>query len=61
MHFLWKGVSRSRIDLVGWADDTCCAVVSISNFYTQTKTTTALWRAEDALDTRASVIMPMHG
>jgi len=30
------------------------------NFYTQNKTTTTLWKAEDALNTRASVNMPTH-
>ncbi|KAJ7169735.1 Aldehyde/histidinol dehydrogenase [Mycena filopes] len=30
------------------------------NFYTQSKTITSLWRAEDALGTRASVDMPTH-
>lgn len=30
------------------------------NFYTQNKTTTSLWRAEDAIDTRAAVNMPTH-
>jgi len=30
------------------------------NFYTQYKTTTSLWRAEDASSTRASVAMPTH-
>ncbi|BGP54415.1 hypothetical protein JCM8202v2_001993 [Rhodotorula sphaerocarpa] len=30
------------------------------DFFTQLKTTTAYWRAEDALDTRASTAMPTH-
>jgi len=30
------------------------------NFYTQNKTTTSLWRAEDATGSRASVDMPTH-
>ncbi|KZF25961.1 Methylmalonate-semialdehyde dehydrogenase [Xylona heveae TC161] len=30
------------------------------NFYTQLKTVTSLWRAEDALATKASVVMPTH-
>jgi malonate-semialdehyde dehydrogenase (acetylating)/methylmalonate-semialdehyde dehydrogenase len=30
------------------------------NFYTQTKTVTQLWRAEDAKDTRATVAMPVQ-
>ncbi|KAF9029268.1 methylmalonate-semialdehyde dehydrogenase [Hymenopellis radicata] len=30
------------------------------NFYTQNKTTTSLWKAEDAVGTRASVNMPTH-
>ncbi|KAJ7596880.1 methylmalonate-semialdehyde dehydrogenase [Mycena floridula] len=30
------------------------------NFYTQTKTITSLWRAEDAISTRAAVDMPTH-
>ncbi|KAJ7786156.1 methylmalonate-semialdehyde dehydrogenase [Mycena metata] len=30
------------------------------NFYTQNKTITSLWKAEDALGTRASVNMPTH-
>ncbi|KAJ7900192.1 methylmalonate-semialdehyde dehydrogenase [Mycena olivaceomarginata] len=30
------------------------------NFYTQNKTITSLWKAEDALGTRASVDMPTH-
>jgi len=30
------------------------------NFYTQNKTTTSLWRAEDAVGTRAAVEMPTH-
>ncbi|OCH96039.1 methylmalonate-semialdehyde dehydrogenase [Obba rivulosa] len=30
------------------------------DFYTQNKTITALWRAEDAIETRASVNMPTH-
>ena len=30
------------------------------NFYTQLKTVTALWRSEDALDTKATVHMPTH-
>ncbi|KAJ7076562.1 methylmalonate-semialdehyde dehydrogenase [Mycena belliarum] len=30
------------------------------NFYTQNKTITSLWKAEDALSTRASVDMPTH-
>lgn len=27
-------------------------------FYTQTKTVTSLWKAEDATDTKAQVVMP---
>lgn len=30
------------------------------NFYTQWKTVTSLWKAEDALLTKASVVMPTH-
>jgi malonate-semialdehyde dehydrogenase (acetylating)/methylmalonate-semialdehyde dehydrogenase len=30
-------------------------------FYTQQKTVTSLWRSEDAVATKASVIMPTHG
>ncbi|KAH8835879.1 Aldehyde/histidinol dehydrogenase [Flagelloscypha sp. PMI_526] len=30
------------------------------NFYTQNKTTTSLWRSEDAISTRATVNMPTH-
>lgn len=30
------------------------------DFYTQNKTTTALWRAEDAIGNKASVAMPTH-
>ncbi len=35
----------------------CCSGV---NFYTQNKTTTALWKAEDAIGNKASVDMPTH-
>ena len=30
------------------------------DFYTQNKTTTALWKAEDAIGNKASVNMPTH-
>ena len=30
------------------------------NFYTQNKTTTALWKSEDAIGNKASVDMPTH-
>jgi malonate-semialdehyde dehydrogenase (acetylating) / methylmalonate-semialdehyde dehydrogenase len=30
------------------------------NFYTQLKTVTSLWRAEDAVSTKAKVVMPTH-
>jgi malonate-semialdehyde dehydrogenase (acetylating)/methylmalonate-semialdehyde dehydrogenase len=30
------------------------------DFYTQNKTTTSLWKSEDAIETRASVDMPTH-
>ncbi|KAL3464682.1 Aldehyde/histidinol dehydrogenase [Aspergillus heterothallicus] len=30
------------------------------NFYTQQKTVTSLWRAEDAVSTKAQVVMPTH-
>ncbi|EFW18686.1 hypothetical protein D8B26_005507 [Coccidioides posadasii str. Silveira] len=30
------------------------------NFYTQLKTVTSLWRSEDAINTKASVVMPTH-
>ena len=30
------------------------------DFYTQNKTTTALWKAEDAIGNKASVDMPTH-
>ena len=29
-------------------------------FYTQQKTVTSLWRSEDAINTKASVVMPTH-
>lgn len=29
-------------------------------FYTQQKTVTSLWRSEDAISNKASVVMPTH-
>ncbi|KAI3621921.1 methylmalonate-semialdehyde dehydrogenase [Moniliophthora roreri] len=50
--FAWSGNKGSFLGDIGFYGK------SGINFYTQNKTTTSLWRAEDAISTRASVEMP---
>ncbi|KAK1228754.1 hypothetical protein PQX77_008248 [Marasmius sp. AFHP31] len=50
--FSWSGNKGSFLGDVGFYGS------SGINFYTQNKTTTSLWRSEDAISTRASVNMP---
>ncbi|SJL05557.1 related to methylmalonate-semialdehyde dehydrogenase (acylating), mitochondrial precursor [Armillaria ostoyae] len=52
--FAWSGNKGSALGDIGFYGK------SGINFYTQNKTTTSLWRAEDAAGTRASVNMPTH-
>lgn len=52
--FAWSGNKGSALGDIGFYGK------SGINFYTQNKTTTSLWRAEDATGTRASVNMPTH-
>ncbi|TFK77243.1 methylmalonate-semialdehyde dehydrogenase [Pluteus cervinus] len=52
--FAWSGNKASFLGDIGFYGK------SAINFYTQNKTTTSLWRAQDALATRASVNMPTH-
>ncbi|KAF5384983.1 hypothetical protein D9615_001396 [Tricholomella constricta] len=52
--FSWSGNKASFLGDVGFYGK------SGINFYTQNKTTTSLWRAEDAVGNRASVNMPTH-
>ncbi|KAK7468736.1 hypothetical protein VKT23_003239 [Stygiomarasmius scandens] len=50
--FAWSGNKASVLGDIGFYGK------SGINFYTQNKTITSLWRAEDAIATRASVAMP---
>ncbi|KAL1761996.1 Aldehyde/histidinol dehydrogenase [Schizophyllum commune] len=52
--FSWSGNKGSFLGDVGFYGP------SGINFYTQNKTTTSLWRADDAIGKRASVVMPTH-
>ncbi|KAK0208171.1 methylmalonate-semialdehyde dehydrogenase [Desarmillaria ectypa] len=52
--FAWSGNKGSALGDIGFYGK------SGINFYTQNKTATSLWRAEDAVGTRASVDMPTH-
>ncbi|KAH9486602.1 putative methylmalonate-semialdehyde dehydrogenase [acylating], mitochondrial [Psilocybe cubensis] len=52
--FAWSGNKGSFLGDIGFYGK------SGINFYTQNKTTTSLWRAEDAVGNRASVNMPTH-
>ncbi|GLB36007.1 putative aldehyde dehydrogenase family protein [Lyophyllum shimeji] len=52
--FSWSGNKASFLGDIGFYGK------SGINFYTQNKTTTSLWRAEDAVGNRASVNMPTH-
>ncbi|KNZ75655.1 Methylmalonate-semialdehyde dehydrogenase [acylating], mitochondrial [Termitomyces sp. J132] len=52
--FSWSGNKASFLGDVGFYGK------SGINFYTQNKTTTSLWRSEDAVGNRASVNMPTH-
>lgn len=52
--FAWSGNKASVLGDIGFYGK------SGINFYTQNKTITSLWRAEDAVGTRASVNMPTH-
>ncbi|KAI0271405.1 methylmalonate-semialdehyde dehydrogenase [Gloeopeniophorella convolvens] len=52
--FSWSGNKASALGDLGFYGK------SAIEFYTQKKTTTSLWKAEDALTSRASVNMPTH-
>ncbi|PPQ67077.1 hypothetical protein CVT25_005678 [Psilocybe cyanescens] len=52
--FAWSGNKGSVLGDIGFYGK------SGINFYTQNKTTTSLWRAEDAVGNRAAVDMPTH-
>jgi len=52
--FTWSGNKGSFLGDIGFYGK------GGINFYTQNKTTTSLWRAEDAVGTRAAVEMPTH-
>jgi len=52
--FSWSGNKGSVLGDIGFYGK------SGINFYTQNKTTTSLWRAEDAVGNRATVDMPTH-
>ncbi|KAJ3550291.1 hypothetical protein NMY22_g560 [Coprinellus aureogranulatus] len=52
--FAWSGNKASVLGDIGFYGK------SGINFYTQNKTITSLWRAEDAIGNRASVNMPTH-
>ncbi|KAF8913007.1 methylmalonate-semialdehyde dehydrogenase [Gymnopilus junonius] len=52
--FAWSGNKGSVLGDIGFYGK------SGINFYTQNKTTTSLWKAEDAIGNRASVVMPTH-
>jgi malonate-semialdehyde dehydrogenase (acetylating)/methylmalonate-semialdehyde dehydrogenase len=52
--FSWSGNKGSVLGDIGFYGK------SGINFYTQNKTTTSLWRAEDAISNRATVDMPTH-
>lgn len=52
--FSWSGNKGSFLGDVGFYGP------SGISFYTQNKTTTSLWRADDAIGNRASVVMPTH-
>ncbi|KAF8078767.1 methylmalonate-semialdehyde dehydrogenase [Lyophyllum atratum] len=52
--FSWSGNKASFLGDIGFYGK------SGINFYTQNKTTTSLWRSEDAVGNRASVNMPTH-
>ncbi|EIW86856.1 methylmalonate-semialdehyde dehydrogenase [Coniophora puteana RWD-64-598 SS2] len=52
--FAWSGNKASVLGDIGFYGP------SGINFYTQNKTTTSLWRADDAIGNRASVDMPTH-
>ncbi|KAF5356173.1 hypothetical protein D9756_004093 [Leucocoprinus leucothites] len=52
--FAWSGNKGSVLGDIGFYGK------SGINFYTQNKTTTSLWRAEDAVGNRATTAMPTH-
>jgi len=52
--FSWSGNKASALCDLGFYGK------SAIEFYTQKKTTTSLWKSEDALTSRASVHMPTH-
>ncbi|KAF9455076.1 methylmalonate-semialdehyde dehydrogenase [Macrolepiota fuliginosa MF-IS2] len=52
--FAWSGNKGSVLGDIGYYGK------SGINFYTQNKTTTSLWRAEDAVGNRATTAMPTH-
>jgi malonate-semialdehyde dehydrogenase (acetylating)/methylmalonate-semialdehyde dehydrogenase len=52
--FSWSGNKASALGDLGFYGK------SAIEFFTQKKTTTSLWKAEDALNNRASVHMPTH-
>jgi malonate-semialdehyde dehydrogenase (acetylating)/methylmalonate-semialdehyde dehydrogenase len=52
--FAWSGNKGSVLGDIGFYGK------SGINFYTQNKTTTSLWRQEDAIGNKASVDMPTH-
>lgn len=52
--FSWSGNKASALGDLGFYGK------SAIEFFTQKKTTTSLWKAEDALNSRASVHMPTH-
>jgi len=52
--FSWSGNKGSVLGDIGFYGK------SGINFYTQNKTTTSLWRTEDAISNRATVDMPTH-
>ncbi|KXN83887.1 Methylmalonate-semialdehyde dehydrogenase [acylating], mitochondrial [Leucoagaricus sp. SymC.cos] len=52
--FAWSGNKGSALGDIGFYGK------SGLNFYTQNKTTTSLWRAEDAVGNRATTTMPTH-
>lgn len=52
--FSWSGNKASALGDLGYYGK------SAIEFYTQKKTTTSLWKAEDALTSKAAVDMPTH-
>jgi len=52
--FSWSGNKGSFLGDIGFYGK------GAINFYTQNKTTTSLWRAEDVISNRAAVDMPTH-